>query len=267
MTSDTERFVHSIISALPASKDYLDSYHTAQMQDPICSKLIEFCNSGWPIHSTVKGNLRKYWQIRANLTVNDNLFLFGSRIVVPEAKQMETLEKTHQGHQGFQKCRARIAAAVWWPGVTKALEAFIKTCTICQQTVPPKREPLISTPLPSHPWEKLATDLFQLKGSMYIILIDYYSHFVEVQKLTSTTTASVIAFLKPMFARYGIPSTLISDNGPQFSSAEMKEFAEAYGFRHITKSPYYSQANGQAEHTYVLSKMFCVMPKILTWHY
>ena len=102
---------------------------------------------------------------------------------------------------------------------------------------------------------------------MYIILIDYYSHFVEVQKLTSTTTASVIAFLKPMFACYGISSTLISDNGPQFSSVEMKEFAEAHGFRHITKSPYYSQANGQAEHTYVLSKMFCVMPKILTWHY
>ena len=74
------------------------------MQDPICSRLMKFCNSGWPNHSTVKGNLGKYWQFRANLTVNDNLLLFGSRSVVPEAKQMETLEKTHQGHQVFQKC-------------------------------------------------------------------------------------------------------------------------------------------------------------------
>ena len=52
-----------------------------------------------------------------------------------------------------------------------------------------------------------------------------------------------------MFAHYGIPNTLISDNGPQFSSAEMKEFSEVYGFNHITTSPYYPQANGQAEQT------------------
>ena len=83
----------------------------------------------------------------------------------------------------------------------------------------------MTTQLPNHPWEKLATDLFELKGSTYILLVDYYSRFVEVQKLNSTTTASVIAFLKPTFARYGIPATLISDNGPQFSSAEIKEFA------------------------------------------
>ena len=80
-------------------------------------------------------------------------------MVVPEAKQMETLEKIHQGHQGFQKCRSRIATAVWWLGVTKTLENFIKTCTVCQKTIPQKKKPLMSFPLPSHPWEKLAKDL------------------------------------------------------------------------------------------------------------
>ena len=246
MTSDTERFIQSVIVALPATKDNLDSYCIAQREDPICSKLMEFCDSSWPNRNMLKGNLKKYWQFHANLTVNDGLLLFGSRMVVPEAKQMETLEKIHQRHQGFQKCRSRIATAVWWLGATKALENFIKTCTVCQKTIPQKNEPLMSSPLPSYPWEKLATDL---NGSTYIVLVDYYSRFMEVQKLTSTTSASVIAFLKPMFARYGIPVTLVSDNGPQFSSAEMKEFAEAYGFHHITTSPYYPQANGQAERT------------------
>ena len=47
-----------------------------------------------------------------------------------------------------------------------------------------------------------------------------------------------------MFSHYEIPPTLISDNGPQFSSAQIKEFAEAYGFHHITTIPYYPQANG-----------------------
>ena len=95
ITSDTERFVQSIISALPATKDNLDSYHIAQREDPICSKLIKFCNSSWPNRNMLKGNLKKYWQFRGNLTVNDDILLFGSRIVVPEAKQMETLEKIH----------------------------------------------------------------------------------------------------------------------------------------------------------------------------
>jgi len=90
-------------------------------------------------------------------------------------------------------------------------------------------------------------DLFDLKGKKYILLVDYYSRFVEVQHLQSTTTSSIITFLKPMFARYGIPVTLISDNRPQFTSAEMRRFAETYGFHHITSSPCYPQANSQAE--------------------
>ena len=92
-------------------------------------------------------------------------------------------------------------------------------------------------------------DLFDLKGKTYNLLVDYYSHFVEIQHLQSTTTSSIISFLKPMFARYSIPVTLISDNGPQFTSAEMRQFAEIYGFYHITSSPNYPQANGQAEQT------------------
>ena len=50
-----------------------------------------------------------------------------------------------------------------------------------------------------------------------------------------------------MFARYGILAVLVNDNGPQYNCVEMKEFAELYGFCQITTSPYYPQANRQAE--------------------
>ena len=247
LTSDTEMFMQSVISALPATKDYLDTYCITQMKDHTCSKLIQFCESGWPNCNTHKDDLNKYWQVRASLLVNDNLLLYGSRIVVPSAMRAETLRKIHRGHQGFQKCRSRVSTVVWWPGITRALEGFLKACPEYQQTMPAQKEPLLSTSLPSHPWEKLATDLFDLKGKSYILLVDYYSRFVEVQELKSTTTSSVISFLKPIFARYGIPVTLVSDNGPQFTCTEMRQFAETYGFHHITTSPYYPQANGQAE--------------------
>ena len=75
----------------------------------------------------------------------------------------------------------------------------------------------------------------------------YYSYFVEVQKLTNTTSAGVISFLKTTFAHYGSPGTLISDNGPQFSSKEFNEFAKTYNLYPITSSLHFPQSNGLAE--------------------
>jgi len=57
---------------------------------------------------------------------------------------------------------------------------------------------MLPTPLPTYPWEKVAADLFELKQATYLLVVDYYSRFVEVQKLTSTTSSGVIAHLKAM---------------------------------------------------------------------
>ena len=65
--------------------------------------------------------------------------------------------------------------------------------------------------------------------------------------LRSTTSASVIHKLKTVFSRHGIPESLMSDNGPQFSSQEFYNFSKDYGFDHVTSSPNYPQANGEAE--------------------
>ncbi len=95
----------------------------------------------------------------------------------------------------------------------------------------------------------MASDLFELSGKTYVLVLDYYSRFVEVQLLHSISSTGVITALKVIFACHGIPDTLVSDNGPQYASYEMVEFAESYGFRHITSSPHYPQANGMAERT------------------
>ena len=71
----------------------------------------------------------------------------------------------------------------------------------------------------------------------------YYSRFIEVQKLTTTTSSSIITQLKAIFARFGIPPTTITDNGPQFDPHKMKEFARAYKFQHTTTSSHLPQSN------------------------
>ena len=101
--------------------------------------------------------------------------------------------------------------------------------------------------MPERPWQKVGSDLFELKDGKYLLVVDYYSRFVEIAKRTSTTSTNVITHLKSVFARHGIPQVLISDNGPQYSAGAFEKFAKEYGFQHQTSSPKYRQANGVAE--------------------
>ena len=94
---------------------------------------------------------------------------------------------------------------------------------------------------------KVATDLFQQNGSTYLLAVEYFSRYPEVIKLNSTTSQAVISSLKLISCHHGIPTVLVSDNGPQFDSRDMKELASTYGFQHITSSPYYPLSNGLAE--------------------
>lgn len=79
--------------------------------------------------------------------------------------------------------------------------------------------------------------------------MDYFSEFPEITKLRDITSVNVIIALKSVFARHGIPDIVISDNGPQYASAEFKDFAENWDFKHITSRPGHTQSNGQVERT------------------
>ena len=195
-----EEHVLAVVSHLPASKDYLQLYKQAQANDPVCSQLIQYCHNDWPLRCKVKGDLLHYWESRGELTFCDGLLLYGSRIVVPKQLQQETLTKINQGHQGIEKFRLRVSTSVWWPGVSRAMEKFVQQCAICRQQTPLTKEPLISTPLPKHPWERVGTDLFELNGKHYVVIADYYCRYPEVIKLTSTTSASVITAMKSVFS-------------------------------------------------------------------
>lgn len=87
-----------------------------------------------------------------------------------------------------------------------------------------------------------------MKGAVYLVVVDYHSRYPELALLDQGTSSQVvIQHLKSIFARHGIPKTVISDNGPQFISFAFIDFARKYGFKHVTTSPRYPQANGEAE--------------------
>ena len=105
----------------------------------------------------------------------------------------------------------------------------------------------MSHEVPDRMWQKVGTDLFQMDDKDFLLTVDYYSNFWEIDRLEDTRSATVIRKLKNHFSRYGIPEQLVSDNGPQFSSEKFENFAKTYDFEHLTSSPGYPQSNGKAE--------------------
>ena len=159
---EVEKFVNSAIQSLPACDERLEAYRRAQSEDQECSKIIEICKTGWPSKHSISGTVKRYWQVRSSLTLNQNLLLYGSRTVIPHSLRTETMSKIHSGHQGIVCCRLRIAESVWWPGASREVENFVRSCPECQKNTPPSKEPLMPSELPKHPWEKVASDLFEL---------------------------------------------------------------------------------------------------------
>ena len=84
-------------------------------------------------------------------------------------------------------------------------------------------------------------------GEMFLVVVDAGSKWLEVHIMKSTKSAPTIEKLQQIFAMHGIPRTVVSDNGPQFVSAEFKQFINANGIRHVKVAPYHPASNGQAE--------------------
>ena len=126
------------------------------------------------------------------------------------------LDKLHEGHQGVVRCRSRAQSSVWWPGLSRQLEALVRSCTACAVERCNPSEPMISSDTVLRPWQKVGTDMFVYKQATYLLVVDNASSYVEIAKLAETTSPDVILHLRSIFARHGIPETVVSDNGPQY---------------------------------------------------
>ena len=110
------------------------------------------------------------------------------------------------------------------------------------------RETLLPHEVPTRPWQTLGTDLFEFKGENYLIIVDYYSKFLFIEKMPAHCTAkAVVEVTKKLFSEQGIPQKVVSDNGPQFSFSLYTAFAKEWNFLHVTSSPHYPQSNGLVE--------------------
>ena len=236
--------VHLVASSLLVSKSKLEELREATANAQSLRELKETMKSGWPEKkSQTPASIRVYWDARDKLSELDSIILKGDRILVPPSMRKEMLDIIHQGHMGIEKSKRRARDVLYWPGINSQIIDKIARCTIClEHQRQNTKEPMIPFRIPSKPWEMVATDICHGTSVNTLSL-----QIITLAKLPDTTSGTVITHTKSAFARHGIPSEVISDNGPKYSSKEFKSFADQWEFQHTTVSPCNSQANGLIE--------------------
>lgn len=236
------------------------------ISDPILSKVYKYTFNGWP--SKIPQNLRPYFSEKSNLSTEDNCLYYGSRIVIPSCLKEKVLKNLHVNHLGIVRMKMIARSYCWWPSYNKHIEQYVQSCKVCQETQNFKHKSSISWPKCTFPFERVHIDFFDFAGKKFFVYVDAYSKLCEVVLMNSTVLVSVINTLTNIFSIYGLPTEIVSDNGPPFNAYKFKEFCISHGIK-CTKSPSWNpQSNGQAENNVETVKRafrrFCLGEEHLT---
>ena len=225
-------------------------------EDPDLSTVLDYTRQGWP-HTTPQ-SLQPYLSRRDELSLQDGCLLWGQRVVIPPPARARILQDLHTGHPGITRMKALARSFVWWPGLDQALEQTVQTCQACQEhRASPPPAPMHPWIWPDRPWSRLHLDYAgPVEDRMLLIVVDAHSKWIEALPSSSSTAATTINHLRQLFATHGLPDTIVTDNGPCFTSTAFTAFLSASGIEHIRTSPYHPASNGQAERAVQTVKRF-----------
>ena len=126
---------------------------------------------------------------------------------------------------------------------------YYQSCKTCiKYSKSQRNEPLQPNPTPVVPWHTVATDLFETKNSKDLLIVDNYSRFPVLCKLSSTTPRVLIQEMKAIFTELGVPSVIVSDGDPQYTATEFQDFTKHWQIEHRLSSSRNPQSNGMVEH-------------------
>ena len=155
--------------------------------------------------------------------INKTIIIIIIRLIVPHSERLETLKVLHLGNYAVDKMQLRTLETVYWPGINKDILKQYQSCKTCIKHSKSRRcEPLQSHPTPELPWHTVATDLFKIRNSKYLLLVDYYSRFPTLHKLGSTISRVLVQEMKVVFAELGVPNMIVSDSGHSTPQQSLK---------------------------------------------
>lgn len=246
-TKISESFINfcSIVGVMPINQTRLAE---ATDKDNLLSLVKNYIKEdNWPkvFTSTLE---KKLFNDKLHLSVNNGCLFLGNRLIIPGSCKLDILELLHKEHPGVVRMKSKARGTVWWPGIDRDIETYVKSCDPCQ-SIEGKggKSGRISWPETNKPFERVHVDFFHLRGATFLIFYDTYSKWMQITEMKKTKAAEVVHTLKTIFSAFGLPDEIVLDNGPPFGSKIIKMFANANGIK-LTNSPeYHPQSNGSAE--------------------
>uniref|UniRef100_A0A5S6QV55 RNA-directed DNA polymerase n=1 Tax=Trichuris muris TaxID=70415 RepID=A0A5S6QV55_TRIMR len=245
----------------------METLRLEQQRDPMLRAIKEALDGNIPLTSR-SGIPRRLRQVRRQLNVADGIVVRTLQpryaretirvVVVPSRLRHHFLRAAHNvraaGHLGVSKTLAKLAAMAYWPGMSKDVENYCKSCTDCQRTKLPLTPPVPlqpSSPV-GRPWERIGVDVLEvpmsLQGHKYLLVVqDYFTKWLEAIPLKNQTTATIARELTALFCRMGIPAVLHSDQGANFESDLLHHVLRSFGVKKTRTTPYHPQSDGLVE--------------------
>ena len=195
--------------------------------------------------------------------ITDGVLYFRNHAYIPPNSCRSLLELHHDhptaGHPGRFKTLELLQRDYWWPSMSTYVRTYVTGCAICQQMKPNTHPsaPALS-PIPSsctRPFNQISvdliTDLPPCSGfdSVMVVVDHGLSKGVILSPCTKTITAEGVAdlFVQKVFSRFGLPSKIISDRGPQFASKFTLELGRLLQYSNALSTAYHPQTDGQTE--------------------
>ncbi len=181
--------------------------------------------------------------------------IWGQRVIIPTVYRDSLLGQLHEGHPGVCQMKALSHSYLWWPGLDKEIAKHVAECVACSSVRnTPGVAPLKLWPWPVQAWERIHIDYAQKEGVYFLVIIDSHSKWLEMFPTTSMTTSRTLELLRQVFAAYGLPKEVVSDNGPQFTAQDFQVFMTKNGVKHTKVAPYHPASNGAAERSVQILK-------------
>ncbi|PIO77100.1 integrase core domain protein [Teladorsagia circumcincta] len=227
---DVNAIFHDNVSRLPVTAK--DVARATTEDDCLSQVLDHVVHNNWS--KKPSPTVANYAHLRSDLSTQQGCLLFGSRIIIPPALQPTVMRALHEGHPGINRMKALARSHVFWTKINDDLEKLVRTCAACQQAAKsPVKNTLCSRSRPDAPWRRIHIDFAgPIDGFSYLVVVDAFSKWPEVIPMTSTTSIATLRKLRRLFAQFGLPQIIVSDNGTQFTSAEFQDFCRNNGIKH-----------------------------------
>ena len=225
--------------------------------DPVLAQVITYQRGKWPPKTKLASSLRPYFHVKNELLQHDNILTrTDDRIVVPSSLQQRILHVAHQGHPGIVRMKRQLRLTYWWPGMNSDIERHVQHCLPCQDSNKAHKPTTINPThlnTPTKPWSRIAIDI---AGPFHVApqhqrfvttAIDCFSKFPEILLSNDVTSGKIISWLCDIFARFGNPDVVTTDNSPQFTSAEFAAFLRERDIKHERTAVYNPQQNSVVE--------------------